>query len=255
MKGIWSVTRRELGSYLSSAMVYVFIAMFTLICGYFFYKNFLYFSVLSMQSDYDGGSMVLNITEAVFRPVHSNYVFVMLIFVPLITMRLFAEEKKSGTLELLISYPLRYADVVFAKILSAFIILVISLVLTMLFPIMAASFGQVETAPLITSYIGLALIGLAFVSVGTFFSSLTENQLIAAVLGFGVLLLLWALEWTAQLLPGVIGKVLSEMSVYNHFTDFNRGVLNSNDFVYYLNLTVVFFMFTLFNLQRRTWKS
>ncbi len=255
MKGLWAVTRRELGSYLSSAMVYVFIAMFTLICGYFFYRSFIYFSVLSMQGDYGGGSSVLNITEAVFTPVHSNYVFVMLIFVPLITMRLFAEEKKTGTLELLISYPLRYADVVLAKILSAFVILLISLVLTLLFPILAASFGQVESAQLMTSYMGLALVGLAFVAVGTFFSSLTENQLIAAVLAFGVLLLLWALEWTAGLVPGVIGKVLSEMSVYNHFKDFNRGVLNSNDAVYYLNLTVLFFMFTLFNLQRRTWKS
>ena len=255
MKGLIAVTKRELGAYLSSAMVYVFIAMFTLICGYFFYRNFIYFSVLSMQSDYGGGASVLNITDAVFKPVHSNYVFIMLIFVPLITMRLFAEEKKSGTLELLISYPLRYTDVILAKILSAFVILLLSLVLTMLFPLIASAFGQVESAPLTTSYLGLALVGLAFVAVGTFFSSLTENQLIAAVLAFGVLLLLWALEWTAGFLPGAAGKVLSEMSIYNHFKDFNRGVFNSNDAVFYLNLTALFFSFTLFNLQRRTWKS
>ncbi|WP_319477212.1 ABC transporter permease [Marispirochaeta aestuarii] len=256
MNGFLAITKRELRSYFSSPVVYVYIAMFTLVCGYFFYRNFIYFSMLSMQGSYgSSGSMVLNITEAVFAPVHSNYLFVMLILVPLITMRVFSEEKKTGTLELLISFPVRYMDVVLAKVFSAFAVLAITLGLTLLFPLVVSFFGRIEIIPVLTSYLGLFFVGLAFISIGTFFSSLTENQIIAAVLSFGIILLLWAIEWTASFVPGVFGRVLSEMSVYNHFRDFNRGVINSNDAIFFLNITVFFAGLTLINLQRRTWKS
>ncbi|WP_319561577.1 ABC transporter permease [Marispirochaeta sp.] len=256
MKGFAAIIKRELKSYLTSPVVYVYIAMFTLVCGYFFYRNFIYFSMLSMQGSYgSSGSMVLNITEAVFAPVHSNYLFVMLILVPLITMRVFSEEKKTGTLELLISFPVRYIDVVLAKLFSAFIVLAFTLALTLLFPLVASMYGRIEVIPVLTSYTGLFLVGLTFVAIGTFFSSLTENQIIAAVLSFGVILLLWAIEWTASFIPGVFGKILSEMSVYNHFRDFNRGVINSNDAIFFINISVFFAGLTLINLQRRTWKS
>lgn len=254
--GFLAVVKRELKAYLNSPIVYVYVAMFTLICGYFFYRNFLYFTVVSLQSEYASGSnVILNITEAVIRPVHSNYVFVLLIVVPLITMRVFAEEKKTGTLELLIAFPLRYIDVVVAKLISAFVVVGVALLLTALFPLVVAYYGRVEVEPVITSYIGLLFVALSFVAVGTFFSSLTENQIIAAVTTFGMLLLFWALEWTAALLPGTLGRVMSEMSVYNHFRDFNRGILNSNNAIFYLNVTIFFVALTLTNLQRQSWKS
>lgn len=256
MSGFVSIAKRELKSYVTSPIAYVFLAMFTLICGYFFYRNYIYFSVLSLQNDYGSGSgSVLNISEAVFQPVYSNFVFVMLIVVPLITMRVFSEEKKSGTLELLLSYPVRNIEVVLAKVFSAFLFLLFALLLTGLFPLVASMYGRIEGAPIFTSYLGLALIGLAFVSVGTFFSSVTENQIIAAVVTFAVLLLLWALEWTASFLPGTVGQIASEMSVYNHFRDFNRGVVNTNDAVFFLNVSIFFVVLTLTNLQRQTWKS
>ncbi len=256
MKGFVAITKREIRSYLSSTIIYVFIAMFTLVCGYFFYRNFIYFTVLSLQSDYgSGGGGILNIGEAVFRPVHSNYLFVMLIVVPLITMRVFSEEKKSGTLELLISYPVRYLDVVLAKLVSAFAVFLVALLLTLFFPLVVSFYGDFEPAPVLTSYLGLAVTGLAFVSIGTFFSSLTENQIIAAVTTFGTILLLWALEWTASFVPGETGRILSGLSVYNHFRDFNRGVLNSSDLLFFINITVFFAALTMLNLQRRTWKG
>ena len=256
MKGFVALTKREIRSYLSSTIIYVFIAMFTLVCGYFFYRNFIYFTVLSLQSDYGtGGSAVLNIGEAVFQPVHSNYLFVMLIVVPLITMRVFSEEKKSGTLELLMSYPVSHLEVVLAKLISAFLVLLSAILLTLLFPLVVSFYGAFEVIPVLTSYLGLALVGLSFVSIGTFFSSLTENQIIAAIITFGVILLLWALEWTAAFVPGTIGRIMSGMSVYNHFGDFNRGVINSNDMLFFINITIFFAAMTLLNLQRRTWKG
>lgn len=256
MRGFAAIVKRELKAQLLSPIVYVFLAMFTLICGYFFYRNYIYFSLLSLQSDFGSGSgAVLNISEAVFQPVFSNFVFVLLIMVPLITMRAFSEEKKSGTLELLISYPVRSVDVVLAKLVSSFAMLLVALLLTGLFPVVAAAYGRVESGPILTSYLGLALVGLAFVAVGTFFSSLTENQIIAAVTTFAVLLLLWALAWTSSFVPGVLGTIVSEMSVYNHFRDFSRGVINSNGVVYFVNITLFFVVLTLTNLQRQAWKS
>lgn len=256
MRGFLAILKRELRAQLVSPIVYVFLTVFSLVCGYFFYRNYMYFSLLSLQSDYGSGSgTVLNISEAVFQPVYSNFVFVMLIVVPLITMRVFSEEMRSGSLELLVSYPVRYVDVVLAKLCSTFVVIAAALLLTGIYPLVAATFGRVEPALILTSYMGLALAGLSFVAVGTFFSSVTENQIIAAVTTFGVLLLLWALEWTAAFVPGTIGHVMSQLSVYNHFRDFNRGVVNSNDIVYFLSITVFFVTLTLANLQRQTWKS
>lgn len=257
MNGFISLAKRELKSYFVSPIIYVFLAMFTVICGYFFYRNYIYFTILSLQSDYGSGAggTTLNISEAVFQPVFSNFVFVLLVIVPLITMRVFSEEKKTGTLELLVSYPVRYIDVVLAKLVSAFAVLAFALLLTALFPLLASIYGRVEAAPILTSYLGLALIGLGFVSVGTFFSSITENQIIAAAITFAVLLLLWVLEWTASFVPGAVGTVMSEMSIYNHFRDFNRGVINTNDIVYFLNISIFFVVLTLTNLQRQAWKS
>lgn len=255
MSGYVALTKKEIKAHFTSSTMYVFLAMFTLICGYFFYRNYIYFSLLSLQSDYGSGGATLNISEAVFQPVYSNFVFVFIVVIPLITMRVFSEEKKLGTLELLLSYPVRYIDVVLAKLTSAFVVVVFALLLTAVFPVIAAYYGVVETAPVLTSYLGLSLIGLSFVTVGTFFSSVTENQIVAAALTFGVLLLLWALEWTASLVPGGFGEVMSELSVYNRFRDLNRGVLNSSDIVFFLNISVFFGVLTVSNLQRQAWKS
>lgn len=256
MSGFGAIIRREFGANLRSPMIYVYLSMFSVVCGYFFYRNYLFFSLLSLQSDFGvGRGAALNITEAVFQPLFSNYVFVFLFFVPLVTMRAFSEEKKSSTLELLLSYPVRPIEVVLAKLAAAYQVILIGIAATLLFPMVAAFFGRVEAVQVTTAYLGLSLVALAFCAVGLFFSSVTENQIIAAVLTFATLLLLWALGWTGTFVPGTLGTILDQLSIYNHFRDFNRGVINVGGAIFFLNVTFLFVVLTYSNLQRHSWKG
>lgn len=256
MSGFAAIVKREIRSYFTSPIGYVFFLVFIFICGYFFYRSFIYFSLLSLQAEYGrAGETILNLQQAVFQPLFSNFIFAMLFAVPLITMRLFSEEMKTGTLELLLSYPVQYIEVILAKMAAAVVFFAVALSLTGLFPLIAAIFGNPEVAPILTAYLGLGFTGVSFVCVGMFFSSVTENQIIAAIATFGVLLFLWAIGWTASFVPGALGRIMSGISIYNHFSEFNRGVINTNDMLYYMNLAVFFVVLTLTHLQARAWKS
>ena len=256
MKGVATVTKRELHAFFVSPVAYAFLVLFLLIAGYFFYRSLTYFSYVSLQAGYDrGASGILNPNEAVLAPLYSNLVFLMLFALPILTMRLFAEEKKSGTLELLMSYPLTVPQIVFGKLLAALSVFALGLVSALLFPVILAVVGSIDWAPVLTAYLGLLLVAAAFCSVGLLFSAMTENQIIAAAATFAVLLGLWAIGWITSFLPGALGMALNQLSIYFHFSEFNRGVLNSNDALFFISLTVYFLFLTIMVLKNRTWKS
>jgi ABC-2 type transport system permease protein len=197
----------------------------------------------------------LSVTDSVLRPLFSNMSVILLLLMPLITMRLFAEERRSGTIELLLTYPVRDGAVLIAKYLAALALYALMLALTLLYPGIVAYFTRLEWGPLLSGYLGLLLMGATFLAVGIFASSLTENQIVASITTFGVLLFLWVIGWSAEYVGGGWGRVLSHLSLLDHFDTFARGVLDTKDIVYYLNVTILALFLTLRSLEARRWKG
>lgn len=253
---VWPIVKKELRLYFTSPVAYVMITIFLLLAGYFFYSIFAFFTLASMQSAMNPQmARDLNVTDSVMRPLFSNISVILLLLMPLITMRLFAEERRSGTIELLLTYPVRDGAVLLGKYLAALLVYVLMLVLTLLYPAMLFYFTRLEWGPLLTGYVGLLLLGSAFIGVGIFASSLTENQIIASITTFGILLIFWVIGWSAEFVGGMWGKVLSHLSLIEHFDSFGKGVLDTRDIVYFLNFTILSLFLTLRALEARRWKG
>jgi len=155
----------------------------------------------------------------------------------------------------LLTYPVRDGAVLIGKYLAALALYAIMLALTLLYPGIVIYFARVEWGPLLTGYLGLLLMGATFLAVGTFASSLTENQIVAAVTTFGTLLILWVVGWSAEYVGGPWGRVLSHLSILEHFDTFARGVLDTKDVIYYVDVTIVALFLTLRSLEARRWKG
>ncbi|HER44095.1 MAG TPA: ABC transporter permease, partial [Candidatus Eisenbacteria bacterium] len=191
----------------------------------------------------------------VLRPLFGNISIVLLLLLPLLTMRLLAEEQKLGTFELLLTYPIRDADAVLGKFFAAVTVFAVMLVCTLLYPLLIALFGDPEPGPIFSGYLGLFLMGCTFISIGTFFSSLTSNQLVAGVSAFGVGLLFLIIGWAAPFVgPKFIG-LLGQFSILQHYESFSKGVIDTQDISYYLFMTLFFLFLTLRSLESTRWRS
>ena len=253
---VWPIFKKEMRLYFTSPVAWVIITMFLFIAGYFFYSIFAFYTLASMQSAMNPQmARELNVTDSVLRPLFSNVSVILLLLMPLITMRLFAEERRSGTIELLLTYPVRDGAVLVGKYLAALALYAIMLALTLLYPGILIYFARVEWGPLLTGYLGLLLMGATFLAIGIFASSLTENQIVAAVTTFGTLLLLWVVGWSAEYVGGPWGRVLSHLSILEHFDTFARGVLDTKDVIFYVDATIVALFLTLRSLETRRWKG
>jgi ABC-2 type transport system permease protein len=197
----------------------------------------------------------MNVSDSVLRPLFSNISVILLLLMPLVTMRLFAEERRSGTIELLLTYPVRDGAVLVGKYLAAVAMYGVMLALTLVYPAMVLYFTPVEWGVLATGYLGLLLMGATFLAVGVFASSLTENQIVASIITFGVLLIFWVIGWSADYAGGMWGRVLSHISLLEHFDSFAKGVLDTKDILYYVNFTIVALFLTLRSLEARRWKG
>ena len=253
---IWPIFKKEMRLYFGSPVAWVVMTIFLFIAGYFFYSIFAFYTLASMQSAMNPQmGRDLNVTDSVLRPLFSNMSVILLLLMPIITMRLFAEERRSGTIELLLTYPVRDGAVLLAKYLAALGLYALMLALTLLYPGIVFYFTRVEWGPLLTGYLGLLLMGATFLAVGIFASSLTENQIVASITTFGVLLFLWVVGWSAEYVGGSWGRVLSHLSLLDHFDTFARGVLDTKDVIYYVDVTVVALFLTLRSLEARRWKG
>ena len=254
--GVLAVFKKEMRAYFASPIAYAVSAIFLLISGYFFYAILSYFSLISVQASMNPAmAQGLNVTDGIFRPLFTNLSVVLLFMMPLITMRLFSEERKQGTLELLLTYPLRDGEVLFGKFLAATCICSLMLLVTAIYPLLLSLWSEVELYPILTGYLGLLLLAMAFISLGILFSSLTENQIVAAVLAFGALLLFWMIGWAATLAEGDWGLVFRHLSIFEHLSSFARGVIEIKDVAYYLGMTSFFLFATLKSLEIRRWKG
>jgi ABC-2 type transport system permease protein len=255
MTNIWSLMKKELRSYFSSPIAYVVLFAFTLIFGYFFYNLVMWFNLQAMQMAQNPYyAQQINVNEMVYSPLFHNMVLILILVTPLLTMRLLAEEKKSGTDELLYTSPLTVGQIVLGKYFAALVMLALMLGLTALLSIFVFALGNPELAPWLTGYLGLFLLGATCLAVGLFFSALTENQIVAAVLTFLTLLLLLVLNWISQLGSGSWQGVVGYLSFSQHFEDMTRGILDTKDLVYYLSFSFFGLFLAHSALQSRRWR-
>jgi ABC-2 type transport system permease protein len=256
MSSFWPIFKKELRSYFVSPIAYVVMVMFLAIAGYFFYSSFAFFNFIGFQA-MSNPMMArnLNITEGVLRPLYGNLGVVLLFILPLLTMRLFAEEKKQGTIELLLTYPLRDLAVVLAKFAACLTVYTLMLALTALYPVLLMIYAQPEIGPILAGYVGLFLLGAAFIALGTLASSLTENQIVAAAISFGVLLIFWVIGWSSQFASGDVGRLISHLSLLDHFDSFPKGVIDTKDVVFFVSFMVLCLFLTLRSLESHRWRG
>jgi len=255
MKNIWTIAKKEIKTYFTSPIAYVVIAVFLVLVGFFFSSALSWFNsqaIQMAQNPYYAQQMNLN--QMVYTPLFHNMSIILLLMLPLLTMRLFSEEKKIGTDELLFTSPVSVGQIILGKYLAALAVLAAMLALTGLLSIFSFAFGNPELPQILNGYLGLLLMGAAFIAAGVFFSSLTENQIVSAILTFGALLLFWILNWAAYSASGLWKDVLNYLSIFQHFDDMTRGILDTKDVVYYASFTFLALFLTHSMIQSRRWR-
>jgi ABC-2 type transport system permease protein len=255
MRNAWIICRKELGSYFVSPVAYLLLTMFGLIFGFFFWNALGIFVIEGTQMQMRGQSFPMNVNEQIIRPLLSNASVVGLFFIPMITMRLFAEEKRTGTIELLATSPIRDLEIIVGKWLAAMLLYCCLLLFTALNFGFLFKYGNPDWKPLAVGYLGLLLQAGALLAIGTFISTLTRNQIIAGAATFGVCLLLWVFEWASGYETSTWARVLAYMSVFKHFESFGRGVLDSKDAVFYLTVIFLGLFFTARSMESLRWRS
>jgi len=251
LRDIFHIAGKEIHSYFVSPIAYVVLTGFMVLSGWFFFNLLMQFNrVVNMYQMMRRQDLVmqLNLNDMVMGFLFGNMAVILLFITPLITMRLFAEEKKLGTDELLFTSPVSVNAVVLGKYLAALLFLGIMMVLTSVFPMILFHYGAPtpELGPILTGYLGLFFLGAAFLSVGLFASSLTENQIVAAVICFVTLLVFFVIGWPAESVGSTAGKVLQYLSLIDHFDDFPKGLLESQHVVFF----ITFILFGLFLTKR-----
>jgi ABC-2 type transport system permease protein len=236
MRNILIILLRELRSYFGSPWSYIITAAFLVVAGYGFGWSSVTYLETSMQGFLGWAS------------------FFLLFLGPALTMRLLAEEEKLGTLELLMTAPVRDFEVVLGKFLAAMSMLGIMLIITLYYPLMLAWFGDPDWGPVFSGYLGIFLLGAIFLSIGLFASSLTSNQIVAYVVGSLILLSLWFIGHAATLAGNDWGELLRSISISTHFPAFGRGIIDSNAVIYYVSIVLVFLFLTIRSLETRRWR-
>lgn len=253
MRTILALTRKELEQYFGSFIAYGVVAFYLILCGVFFW---IYLGMYMQNASQAGayGQQTQDVAQSIVRPFLSNVSFFFLIIFPMLTMRLLAEEKKLGTYELLMTSPVSVTQMVLGKYLGAVSFMVVMLLLTGVFPLILRIFGHPDPGPIFTGFLGLFLIGSVLLAVGLFCSSITESQIIAAVLSFMIFLLLWVINWVSRG-EEWYSKLCQYISLYIRFDDFTKGILNLNDMFYYVSFVFFALVTTGIVLQSQRWKS
>jgi len=255
MRNVWIICRKELGSYFVSPVAYILLVMFGVIFGFFFWNALGFFVIEGMEMQMRGQAFPMNLNEQIIRPLLSNVSVIGLFFIPMITMRLFAEEKRTGTIELLATSPVRDLEIILGKWLASVTLYSCLLLFTALNFAFLFKNGNPDWKPLAIGYLGLLLQAGALLAIGTFISTLTKNQIIAGAVTFGVCLLLWVLEWVSGYETALWARVLSYISVVPHFESFARGVLDSKDAIFYVTVIFLGLFFTARSMESLRWRS
>lgn len=250
-----TICKRELSAYFRSPIAYGVMFFFALIAGYFFYAAVAIFIRQTLQSTMMGQSVPMNVDEWVVRSVLSNVAVVGLFMVPMIAMRLFAEEKRTGTIELLVTSPIRDPEIIVGKWLAAVVLYAAMLAVSLLNVSILYMYGKPSWKPLLIGYLGLLLQGAAMLAICTFVSSCTKNQIVAVAGGFGVLLLLWVINWASSFDTGTFARVLGYLSITDRFENFSKGVLDLKDSIFFLSMIGFGLFLTGRSMESMRWRA
>jgi len=240
-----AIVAKELALYFGSYLYYLLATVFLVLAGFFFYTNLGFFVVM-------GG---MDLTRGLWQYQFLDMQRLLIVLVPLLTMRLFAEERKLGTLELLWTYPVRDAEIVAGKFIACLAVVTLMITATAVHPLILARFHSVAAGPLVAGYLGLWLIAAAFVACGVAISALTESQLVAGAATYGLLLLFWAVTWNEAAVNEATLGLVAPFSLFDRFYPFIRGAIDTRDVSYLVLFVTAFLGFTLLALDTRRWRG
>jgi ABC-2 type transport system permease protein len=242
MRNILAIAGKELRSYFHSPIAYLVMAVYAVLCGFFFYSFTATFVVQTFRLEAMGGmgAAPMSLNDYVIRPLFEGVLaVVLLLLIPLITMRLYAEEKRSGTIELLLTSPVTDLQIILGKFLGALLLYTTMVIITFAYISTLYVYGNPDAKPLLAQALGLFLFGGALLALGMWISTFTKNQIIAAVVSFAVFLLFYVFDWVTAYSSGTLGKVFSYLAFTTHFDTFAKGVIDLRDLVYYLSVIVL----------------
>jgi ABC-2 type transport system permease protein len=252
---VFTICRRELSAYFRSPIAYGVMFFFALIAGWFFYVATASFVAQVYRSGIMGQSQPMDVNEWVIRGLLSNISVIGLFMAPMITMRLFAEEKRTGTIELLVTSPLHDYEIVLGKWLAALILYASMLAISAINVATLFLYGSPSWRPLLIGYLGLLLQGGCMLALGTFISACTKNQIVACVGGFGVLLLLWVISWASSLDSTVLSRTIGYLSILDHLDSFSKGVLDSKDAIFFVSMIFLGLFLTGRAMESIRWRA
>ena len=255
MRNILAIAGKELRSYFNSPIAYVIIGLFSLLFGYFFYAYLNYFIRSSEQMMQMGGGQAPNVNQQMISLVLQNSAVIILFVMPMITMRTYSEEKRSGTIELLLTSPLTDVEIILGKFLGAMGLYVAMLAVTVLYIGILFWFGNPEWKPIVAGYLGLLLMGGTFISMGLLVSSLTKNQIVAGFLTFTVFLMFWIINWIGESSGPTTREILNYLSITEHLNDFTRGILDTKHIIYYLSFITFGLFLTAKSVDSERWRG
>jgi ABC-2 type transport system permease protein len=255
MRNILAIAHKELKSYFSSPIAYIVLGFWALMYGYFFVAILQYFVRQSMQMSQFQGPQAMNVNQQLIRPLVQNVSILVLFLMPMVTMRTYAEEKRSGTIELLLTSPITDWQIIIGKFVGAMSLYAACLGVTLIHIALLFVYGRPEWKPIVTAYLGLLLLGGCFISVGLFISSLTRNQIVAGMVTFAVFLLLWVINWIGSFSGPTVDQLTQYLSIVDHLDDFGKGVLDTTHIVYYLSFITFGLFLTAKSVDTERWKG
>ena len=254
-RNIGAVAGKELRGYFGSPIAWVMMGLFAFIFGWF-YINYLYFFLnQSQQAMFGGAPPNMNVNERLIRPLLGNASVLILFILPMVTMRTYSEEKRSGTIELLLTSPLRDIEIVIGKFLGAVGLYAGLLAVTLVYVAILFFAGNPEWKPVVAGYLGLLLLGSCFIAAGLFISSLTKNQMVAGAASFVVFLFFWIINWFADSAGPTTAAIVNYLSITQHFEDFAKGVIDTKHLVFYLSFITFGLFLTLKSVDSERWRG
>jgi len=255
MNNILAIARKELNSYFASPIAYVVIGAFALIFGLFYVSLLNWFVQQGMQMGQMGMGGPVNVNQQMIRLLLQNTAVVILFVLPMVTMRCYAEEKRSGTMELLLTSPVTDFEILMGKFLGALALYGCMLAVTFVHVAILFRYGNPDWRPIAAGYLGLLLLGGSFISVGLLMSSLTRNQIVAGMVTFGLVLLLWIVDWIGSFAGPRVEAVVSYLSITGHLDDFAKGVIDTKHVVYYLSFITFGLFLTAKSVDSERWRG
>jgi ABC-2 type transport system permease protein len=238
MRRMWAICSKELQMYFYSPVAYVAFAFYVVLSSFFFYANF----IIAQPPIVD------------VRYVVGNTTFIYLFIIPLLTMRLVADEFRQGTDELLLTSPAGIGEIVLGKYIAAIVVQVLLVVISLIYPLIMSGFGTLDLTIMWLSYLSMFLLGAAMMAIGLFASSLSSNQMVSGIAAFVILLVLWLIDWMSESFGGKLKDWIGQFSLNGHTANLQKGVLHGGDILFYITLAAVFLILSIQVLERKRWR-